>query len=362
MKTDDFNFDLPETSIAQYPPERRGDSRLLVLDRADCVESAESAIGRPGKAHLTHTMVKDLLLYLEPGTLMVFNDSKVRKARIYGTAIETGAVVEFLLLEPLAGQTGPYAISATWRAMASKARKQKIGRTYLFPDGVKGTIVGEENDEKIIEFDVALGDRYLDLNGHMPLPPYIKRGDEATDSERYQTVYAKTTGSAACPTAGLHFTQPLLDSIAAAGIDIEWVTLHVGLGTFLPVRVDEVERHRMHEEWYAVSEKTAAAVNAAKKEGRKVIAVGTTSLRTLESAWNPDAGLWAGSSSTSIFIYPGYRFNVVDQLITNFHTPKSTLLMLVAAFAGRETILDAYAEAIREGYRFFSYGDAMLIR
>lgn len=356
MKTDDFNFDLPETSIAQYPPERRGDSRLLVLDRTD------SATVQPGQAHRTHSMVKDLLRFLEPGTLMVFNDSKVRKARIYGTAIETGAVVEFLLLEPLARQTGPYAISSSWRAMTSKARKQKIGKSYLFPDGIKGTIVGEENDEKIIEFDIALGDHYLDVNGHMPLPPYIKREDEVTDSERYQTVYAKTTGSAACPTAGLHFTQPLLDSIAAAGIDIEWVTLHVGLGTFLPVRVEEVERHRMHEEWYTVSEKTATAVNAAKKEGRKVLAVGTTSLRTLESAWDPSAGLRSGSSSTSIFIYPGYRFNVVDQLITNFHTPKSTLLMLVAAFAGRETVLDAYAEAIREGYTFFSYGDAMLIR
>lgn len=356
MKTDDFNFDLPETSIAQYPPKRRGDSRLLVLDRAG------SAAAQPDRIHQTHSMVKDLLRFLEPGTLMVFNDSKVRKARIYGTALETGAVVEFLLLEPLTRQNGPSAVSASWRAMTSKAKKQKIGKSYIFPDGLKGTIVGEEDDEKIIEFDEALGDQYLEANGHMPLPPYIKREDEVSDSERYQTVYAKVTGSAACPTAGLHFTQPLLDSLSSAGIDIEWVTLHVGLGTFLPVRVDEVERHRMHEEWYTVSEKTAAAVNAAKKEGRKVLAVGTTSLRTLESAWDPSAGLRSGSSSTSIFIYPGYRFNVVDQLFTNFHTPKSTLLMLVAAFAGREAILDTYAEAIREGYRFFSYGDAMLIR
>ncbi|HCO49582.1 MAG TPA: tRNA preQ1(34) S-adenosylmethionine ribosyltransferase-isomerase QueA, partial [Spirochaetaceae bacterium] len=267
MKTDDFNFDLPETSIAQYPPERRGDSRLLVLDRAG------SAAAQPDRIHQTHSMVKDLLRFLEPGTLMVFNDSKVRKARIYGTALETGAVVEFLLLEPLTRQTGPSAVSASWRAMTSKAKKQKIGKSYIFPDGLKGTIVGEEDDEKIIEFDEALGDQYLEANGHMPLPPYIKREDEVSDSERYQTVYAKVTGSAACPTAGLHFTQPLLDSLSSAGIDIEWVTLHVGLGTFLPVRVDEVERHRMHEEWYTVSEKTAAAVNAAKKEGRKVLAV-----------------------------------------------------------------------------------------
>ncbi len=307
-------------------------------------------------------MVKNLASFLEPGTLMVFNDSKVRKARIYGTAVETGAVVEFLLLEPLARQTGSEALSVSWKAMTSKARKQKIGRSYVFPGGLKGTIVGEAEDEKIIEFDRALGDRYLDANGHMPLPPYIKREDEAADSDRYQTIYARTTGSAACPTAGLHFTAPLLESLAEAGIDIEWVTLHVGLGTFLPVRVEEVERHAMHEEYYTVSEKTAAAVNAAKREGRKVLAVGTTSLRTLESAWDPAVGLRSGSSSTSIFIYPGYRFNVVDQLFTNFHTPKSTLLMLVAAFAGRESILAAYAEAIQEGYKFFSYGDAMLIR
>ncbi|PKL05682.1 MAG: tRNA preQ1(34) S-adenosylmethionine ribosyltransferase-isomerase QueA [Spirochaetae bacterium HGW-Spirochaetae-9] len=348
MRTDDFNFDLPEASIAQYPPEKRGDSRLLVLDR--------------DSSRRTASMVRNLASFLEPGTLMVFNDSKVRKARIYGTALDTGAVVEFLLLAPLTAQTGASANSVAWRAMTSKAKKQKVGRSYLFPGGIKGSIVGEEEDDKIIEFSEALSDMYLDQNGHMPLPPYIKRKDEDADAERYQTVYARTTGSAACPTAGLHFTQSILDSIAADGIEMAWVTLHVGLGTFLPVRVDEVERHRMHEEWYTVSDKTAAAVNAAKKERRKVLAVGTTSLRTLESAWIPGNGLQPGSSSTSIFIYPGYRFNVVDQLFTNFHTPKSTLLMLVAAFAGRDSILATYAEAIREGYRFFSYGDAMLIR
>lgn len=347
MRTEDFNFNLPETSIAQYPTEKRGESRLLVLDRAD---------GRR-----THSMVSDVASFLEPGTVMVFNDSKVRKARLYGTALDTGAKVEFLLLSPVGGQIGPVVSATSWIAMASKARRQKIGRTYLFPGGIKGSIVGENADEKIIEFDVPLGDAYLDVNGHIPLPPYIKRDDDTADSDRYQTVYARMTGSAACPTAGLHFTEAILDSIAAAGIQMEWVTLHVGLGTFLPVRAEQIEQHRMHEEWYSVSEKTAAAVNAAKREGRKILAVGTTSLRTLESSWSPE-GLRAGASSTSIFIYPGYHFNVIDQLFTNFHTPMSTLLMLVSAFAGRESILDTYAEAIEKGYRFFSYGDAMLIR
>jgi len=347
VRTDDFNFELPDASIAQYPAERRGESRLLVLDRQG--------------ASRTHSQVSRLASFLEPGTVMVFNDSKVRKARLYGIALDTGARMEFLLLAPRDAGQGEGSASTSWICMASKSRKQKISRSYLFPAGIKGIVVGERDDEKILEFDRPVGDEYLDLNGHIPLPPYIRREDEASDSERYQTVYAKTTGSAACPTAGLHFTAPILESIASAGIDIEWVTLHVGLGTFLPVRVESIEEHRMHEEWYSVSGKTAAAVNSAKADGRKILAVGTTSLRTLESAWG-SSGLKAGGSRTSIFIYPGYRFNVVDQLFTNFHTPKSTLLMLVSAFAGREMVLDTYAEAIREGYKFFSYGDAMLIR
>ena len=347
MRTDDFNFELPESSIAQYPTEKRGESRLFVLDRAG------------GKR--THSMVSELRTFLEPGTVMVFNDSKVRKARLYGTALDTGAKVEFLLLAPAMDQGNPMTGATAWVTMTSKSRRQKIGRSYLFPGELKGRIIAEKDDEKVLEFESPVGDDYLDVNGHIPLPPYIKRSDENSDSDRYQTIYAKTTGSAACPTAGLHFTNAILDSIAASGVSIEWVTLHVGLGTFLPVRVDQIEQHKMHEEWYTVSEETAAAVNAAKREGRKVLAVGTTSLRTLESAWE-SSGLRAGASSTSIFIYPGYRFNVVDQLFTNFHTPKSTLLMLVSAFAGRETILDAYQEALDKGYRFFSYGDAMLIR
>ena len=347
MRTDDFNFDLPESLIAQYPTSLRGTSRLFVLDRK-LQGHADSRVSEIGG-------------FLEPGTVMVFNDSKVRKARLYGVAEDTGAKVEFLLLSPVAGQGDPVSGASAWIVMCGKARRQKVGRSYLFPGGLKGRIGSEREDEKVVEFEVPVGDAYLDKNGHMPLPPYIKRGDEVSDAERYQTIYARTTGSAACPTAGLHFTQSILDSIKASGVDIRWVTLHVGLGTFLPVRVDTVEAHRMHEEWYSVPPETAEAVDAAKREGRKVLAVGTTSLRTLESAWSP-SGLRPGDSSTSIFIYPGYRFNVVDSLFTNFHTPKSTLLMLVAAFAGRERILEAYREAIGLGYRFFSYGDAMLIR
>ena len=347
MKTDDFNFDLPERLIAQYPPETRGASRLLVLDRAS--------------GNRTHALVKDLSSFLEPGSLMVFNDSKVRKARIYGIAADTGAKVEFLLLYPSLGAFAAGPSSLSWVTMTSKARKQRAGKRYLFPEGLGGTIVDElSGGEKIVEFDRAVGDEYLDRQGHIPLPPYIKRDDEQSDAERYQTVYARVTGSAASPTAGLHFTPEILASLGTSGIGMEWITLHVGLGTFLPVRVEEIEGHTMHSEWYSISEQTAKAVNTAKAEGRKVAAVGTTSARTLESAWGR-SGLPSCMSSTDIFIYPGYEFKVVDRLFTNFHTPRSTLLMLVSAFAGRELILDTYREAILSGYRFFSYGDAMLI-
>lgn len=363
MKTDDFNFELPEELIAQYPTGERGASRLFVLER--------------GSHRHIHSMVSEIKNYIEPGTVMVFNDSKVRKARLYGVARDTGANVEFLLLAPALqeqgvaaprekadrasiGRPGPFAASSRWRAMCSKNRRQRIGREYLFPGDMRGHVVDGDNDEKIIEFERPVDDVYLDAFGHVPLPPYIKREDELSDEERYQTVYARVNGSAACPTAGLHFTRTILDSLTAAGIDLEWVTLHVGLGTFLPVRSENIEDHHMHEEWYTVPDKTAAAVNAAKAEGRKVLAVGTTSIRTLESAWTSD-GLRSGPDNTGIFIYPGYQFKAVDQLFTNFHTPKSTLLMLVSAFAGREEILGAYEEAIRERYRFFSYGDAMLI-
>jgi len=376
MKTDDFNFELPERLIAQYPPEHRGKSRLMVLDRA--TEKTFDA------------MVADIASFIEPGTLMIFNDSRVRKARLYGICEQTGSHVEFVFLSPadeaefdeqqfrgsdhaaqalnMPGSDKPVvpkhklpSSSQRWLVVCSKAKRQKIGRKYLFPGELAGTIISDHVDEKIIEFSAPIGDEYFDRYGHVPLPPYIKREDTKADEQRYQTIYAKRTGSAASPTAGLHFTPEILSSLRDRGIEIAHVTLHVGLGTFLPVRTENIEDHRMHEEWFEISPEIANRVNAAKKEGRAILAVGTTSLRALESAWY-DGALHSGSYSTRIFIYPGFEFHVVDQLFTNFHTPKSTLLMLVSAFAGRERILEAYRSAIEKQYRFFSYGDAMLIR
>jgi S-adenosylmethionine:tRNA ribosyltransferase-isomerase len=339
METTDFSFELPEELIAQFPSQRRGSSRLFCLDRIS------------GKRD--HRMVADLPELLEPGTLMVFNDSKVRKARLYGTAVDTGAEAEFLLLDRLG--------EGRWRVMAKRAKRRKVGSRYLFPEDVKAEIEGEDGEFRLLRFDRDLGDDWLDRVGHIPLPPYIKREDGAFDSDRYQTIYARAIGSSAAPTAGLHFTGEILESLKARGVETAFVTLHVGLGTFLPVRESRVEDHVMHEESYSVSEETALAVERAKAEGRPVLAVGTTSVRTLESAWK-EGKLARGSGRTSIYIYPGYRFKVVDRLFTNFHTPESTLLMLVSAFAGRELVLETYAEAVRERYRFFSYGDAMYIR
>jgi S-adenosylmethionine:tRNA ribosyltransferase-isomerase len=353
VRTDDFSFELPDELIAQHPSESRGASRLMVLDRAS------------GSSQ--HSRVSLLPGHLEPGTLMVFNDSRVRKARIFGTALDTGQKTEFLLLKQLAG--------GAWEAMASKLKRQVPGRRYLFPEGLTGEVLGPPAPESggqplageprpesvLLAFDAPIGEEYLERAGHVPLPPYIKREDEGEDDERYQTVYSREVGSAASPTAGLHFTEELLAALDAGGIRRAHVTLHVGMGTFLPVRSETVEGHSMHEEEYTVPEETALAVAEARAQGRPVLAVGTTSLRTLESAWT-GSGLRPGRGSTRIFIYPGYRFKAVDMLFTNFHTPRSTLLMLVSAFAGRERILAAYAEAVRERYRFFSYGDAMLIK
>jgi S-adenosylmethionine:tRNA ribosyltransferase-isomerase len=357
LRTEDFSFDLPEELVAQSPPERRGDSRLMVLDR----ESGSVA----------HRTMREISALVEPGTLMVLNDSRVRKARIFGAALDTGSKVEFLLLRRMGG--------GLWEAAASKLRRQRPGRRYSFPEGVEamsrglaggiaadgavsGAVGGGRPESLVLEFSPGIDDDYLERNGHVPLPPYIRRDDRPEDEERYQTVYSRSVGSAACPTAGLHFTDEILAALDAAGVVRASVTLHVGLGTFLPVRTQTVEEHSMHAEEYTVPARTASAVRAAKAEGRPVLAVGTTSLRTLESAWEEGEGLREGPGSTRIFIYPGYRFRAVDRLFTNFHTPRSTLLMLVAAFAGRERILSAYAEAVRERYRFFSYGDAMLIR
>ena len=338
METTDFSFELPEELIAQFPTAARGASRLLVLDR-----QAKT---------LEHRMVADIADLVEPGTLMVFNDSRVRKARVYGLPTDSDGEVEFLLLDRLS--------EGLWRAMAKKAKRQKPGRRYAFPEGVGAEIEAEEGEFRLLRFDRDISDDWLDRNGHIPLPPYIKRSDEPQDSDRYQTIYARAVGSAAAPTAGLHFTPAIMDALRLRGVETAFVTLHVGLGTFLPVRAARIEDHRMHEESYSISEETASAVERAKAEGRTVLAVGTTSVRTLESAWN-GGRLARGSGRTSIFIYPGYRFQAADRLFTNFHTPESTLLMLVSAFAGREFILKSYAEAVREKYRFFSYGDAMLI-
>ena len=242
-----------------------------------------------------------------------------------------------------------------------RANRRKVGSRYSFPEGVEAEIDGEDGEFRFLRFSRDIDDDWLDRVGHIPLPPYIRREDEVADADRYQTVYARAVGSSAAPTAGLHFTSGILEELHARGIGTAFVTLHVGLGTFLPVREKRVEDHVMHEEAYSLSEETADAVEKAKAERRPVLAVGTTSVRTLESAWK-DGRLERGAGRTSIYIYPGYRFKVVDRLFTNFHTPESTLLMLVSAFAGRELILDTYAEAVRERYRFFSYGDAMYIR
>ena len=337
MRTKDFTFELPEELIAQRPSGERGASRLLVLDRAT--------------SSLTHSKTADLPSHLPRGALLVFNDSRVRKARLYGNS-ESGGRVEFLLLRRRGDRE--------WLVMTAKARKQVPGKRYDFPEGLEGEIAGLEGDLRVLRLSREIDDEYLDTWGHIPLPPYIRRQDDGIDAERYQTVYSRTMGSVAAPTAGLHFTKALFSDLSSCGVETAYVTLHVGLGTFLPVRSASVEDHTMHEEEFTVPEATAEAVNRARGEGRPVVAVGTTSVRTLESSW-VDGALRPGSGSTRIFLYPGSVFRAVDALFTNFHTPESTLLMLVAAFAGREFILEAYAEAVRQRYRFFSYGDAMLI-
>jgi S-adenosylmethionine:tRNA ribosyltransferase-isomerase len=356
LKTSDFFFDLPEGLIAQYPPEARGHSRLMTLNRLT--------------GERRHCMVYDLPAILsEPqwrGTdgklpLLVFNNTKVRKARLVGISTDSQAQVEFLLLEKNGSGDSP-----SWKVLVQRAKRRKPGSRYTFYDAAgaeiaRAKVADSEDEFRYLIFDRDIDDAWLDRYGHIPLPPYIKRQDAPADADRYQTVYAAATGSAAAPTAGLHFTQELLDNVAAIGIETAFITLHVGLGTFLPVRSTNIEDHVMHTESFTIDEQTAAKIESAKAQGRTIIAVGTTSARTLESAW-AQGRLKRGEGSTAIFIYPGYQFNVVDSLFTNFHTPESTLLMLVSAFAGREVILESYAEAIEKGYRFFSYGDAMLIR
>ena len=308
-------------------------------------------------------MVSDLPQLLEKGTVLVFNNSRVRKARLLGIAESTGAKAEFLLLKKLD--------VLSWEVLAKRSKRRRPGSRYVFGTAI-GTIdtlpddVSPDEGKLVLRFDNPVDDEWLDRFGHMPLPPYIHRSDTVLDTERYQTVYASQTGSSAAPTAGLHFTEELLKNLTDAGMETVFITLHVGLGTFLPVRTEDIEDHTMHEESYCIGEAEALKIEKAKREKRKILAVGTTSVRTLESAWIADTAhrgkLQRGEGRTSIFLYPGVKFNVVDMLFTNFHTPRSTLLMLVSAYAGRDFILDSYREAIKEGYRFFSYGDACLIK
>jgi len=340
MKTSEFYFDLPEGLIAQAPLEDRSDSRLLVLEKDS------------GKVE--HRVFTDIIDYLEEGDCLVVNNTKVIPARLYGLKIGSDANIEVLLLKRNKNDI--------WETLVKPGKRAKIGTRIRFGDGL---LIGEvidivEEGNRIIKFEYkGIFEEILDQFGEMPLPPYITHRLE--DKSRYQTVYAKYDGSAAAPTAGLHFTPELLEKIKDRGVHIAHVTLHVGLGTFRPVKVDDVMDHHMHSEFYVLEEDQAKLINRTRKNGKKVIAVGTTSCRTLESVSNKDGQVTSGSGWTDIFIYPGYSFKVVDNLVTNFHLPESTLMMLVSALATKEHIMKAYEIAVEEKYRFFSFGDAMLI-
>ena len=339
MKTSDFYYELPKELIAQTPVEPRDSSRLMVLNR----ETGE----------IEHRHFYDILDYLNEGDLLVCNDSRVLPARIFGVK-ETGARVEFLLLKQIGGNR--------WETLCKPGKKAREGAEFIFGDGImKAKIAGvTEDGNRIVDFDC--NENFfaaLDKIGQMPLPPYIT--EELKDRERYQTVYSHELGSAAAPTAGLHFTEELMEKLRAKGVNIAYVTLHVGLGTFRPVKVDDVTKHKMHSEHYEIPEETARLINQTKQNGKRVIAVGTTSCRTLESVASFYGEIKPCDGFTDIFIYPGYEFKVLDGLITNFHLPESTLIMLVSAFAGYDNIMNAYKTAVEEKYRFFSFGDAMLI-
>ena len=341
MKTSDFYYDLPKELIAQDPLEDRSASRLMHLNK----ETGE----------YEHGHFRDILKYLKPGDCLVINDTKVIPARLYGSKVGTDAAIEILLLKRRENDI--------WETLVKPGKKCKVGTVISFGDGILTGEVVDIVDEgnRLIQFHYdGIFEEILDQLGEMPLPPYITH--KLQDKNRYQTVYAKHEGSAAAPTAGLHFTKELLQQVQDAGVKIAHVTLHVGLGTFRPVKVEDVTQHHMHSEFYVVEEDQAKLINDTKAAGGRVIAVGTTSCRTLESATGEDGILKAGSGWTEIFIYPGYRFKMIDGLITNFHLPESTLVMLVSALAGKEHIMAAYEEAVREKYRFFSFGDAMFIK
>lgn len=340
MELKDFTYNLPPELIAQDPLTDRSSSRLMVLDR------------KTGK--IEHKVFSDIINYLNPGDCLVINDTKVIPARLMGVKPETGAAIEILLLKRMENDC--------WECLVKPGKKARPGAIIEFGNGkLKGEIMEVlEEGNRIIKFSYeGIFEEILDELGQMPLPPYITH--KLQDKNRYQTVYAKYEGSAAAPTAGLHFTPELLDAIKAKGVDIASVTLHVGLGTFRPVKVEKVEEHHMHSEFFCVEQEAADKINRARAGGNRIICVGTTSCRTLESAANEDGTIPVKSGDTEIFIYPGYKFKAVDCLITNFHLPESTLLMLISALADRETILGAYEVAVKEKYRFFSFGDAMLI-
>ena len=342
MKLSDFDYPLPEDRIAQAPLAERDASRLLVLDRA-----------RPELAHRTF---RDIGEYLAPGDLLVANDAKVIPARLRGTKVATGGKVELLLCETLDAE------GRRWRALGQASKALRPGMRLRFAGGLEAEIEAEAGegayDVRLLADDIPAA---IARAGELPLPPYIRRAPENSDLARYQTVYAAHGTAAAAPTAGLHFTPELIESLKAAGVRFATLTLNVGPGTFLPVRTEDIRAHTMHAERFEIPAETAAAVAETRASGKRVIAVGTTSLRALEAAAREDRTVNPGPASAQLFIYPGYRFKVVDAMVTNFHLPKSTLVMLVSALAGRERILAAYAEAVARGYRFFSYGDAMLI-
>lgn len=341
MKKSDFYFELPECLIAQHPLEQRDASRLLVLDRAD--------------GSVTHRHFRDLLDYVQPGDCMVFNNSRVIPARLMGHAVGKTTPIEVLLLVDRG--------EGLWECLTRPGRKTREGVELVFGDGLlTATVESVQPDgNRLIRFHYdGIFLEILDKLGTMPLPPYIK--EKLDDPERYQTVYSKTPGSAAAPTAGLHFTPELLEQLKNKGVNLAFVTLHVGLGTFRPVKEDEITDHVMHAEYYVMDGQTADLINRTRASGGKIWAVGTTATRTLETIADEDGTVRAQSGWTDIFIYPGYRFKAVDHLVTNFHLPESTLMMLISAFATREMVMDAYQQAIAEEYRFFSFGDSMLIR
>lgn len=340
MKLSIFDYELPESLIAQTPLKDRTASRLMVVGRE--------------KESVSHDCFKNIKQYLKKGDCLVLNNTRVIPARLYGFREDSGRSIEFLLLNRLS--------TNRWETIVKPGKKLKTGHRVVFGNGelIANVVETLDNGGRIVEFEYeGLFENVLDRLGEMPLPHYIT--EKLEDKERYQTVYAKYDGSAAAPTAGLHFTKELLSEIEAMGVKVAYITLHVGLGTFRPVKVDNIEEHDMHSEWYSIPPETAEAVNKTKAAGGRVIAVGTTSCRTLESATDEKGILPAKSDSTSIFIYPGYKFKMIDALITNFHLPKSTLIMLVSALAGYDLTMEAYRRAVEEKYRFFSFGDAMFI-